>query len=86
MMHPARPRLEAALRTYFDHCGLRADWKAIQAAPCGRLVSLISMICPFDTADKQALLEAPDTRHRLEILLDLIESCSCKSGPCDSAQ
>lgn len=68
-----RDRLTQALRKYFDYCGLSADWKAISNAPDETLVTSLSMICPFAQAEKQALLEAPDTAARADVMLGLIE-------------
>ena len=68
-----RSRLFPALRGYFKLHGIEADWEMLGEAPDDRLVTCLSMICPFDGSEKQALLEAPDMDARSEILTTLIE-------------
>jgi Lon protease-like protein len=68
-----RARLVASLRSYFAVHGISADWKAIEASGDERLVTCLSMICPFEASEKQALLEAPDLVERSRILTTLVE-------------
>ena len=37
------------------------------------LINSLSMLCPFEAADKQALLEAPSLQTRRETLVALME-------------
>ncbi len=68
-----RTRLFPALRCYFKLHGIEADWETLGEAPDERLVTCLSMICPFGASEKQALLQAPDLDARAEILTTLIE-------------
>jgi len=68
-----RNRLFPALRCYFKLHGIEADWETLGEAPDERLVTCLSMICPFGASEKQALLQAPDLNARAEILTTLIE-------------
>jgi Lon protease-like protein len=68
-----RARLLGVLRSYFDIEGISADWDAIETTPDERLVTCLSMICPFAPSEKQALLEAPGFRERGEMLTTLVE-------------
>lgn len=68
-----RDRLLDVLRRYFDRHGLSADWDTLRQAPDERLVTCLSMICPFGASEKQALLEAPDLRARGAMLTTLVE-------------
>ena len=43
-----RGRLLPALRSYFDHHGLTADWDAIERAADDALVTCLAMACPFE--------------------------------------
>ena len=61
-----------ALRGYFDHRGFNANWDAINAMGDDELVVSLGMACPFDTAEKQALLEAPSPSDRARTLLALL--------------
>ncbi|MGH6618346.1 MAG: LON peptidase substrate-binding domain-containing protein [Alphaproteobacteria bacterium] len=68
-----RGRLLASLKSYFSVHGISADWKAIEASADERLVTCLSMICPFEASEKQALLEAPNLPERSKILTTLVE-------------
>ena len=61
-----------ALRTYFTARGFEANWDAIDEMPDGLLVSTLAMVCPFEPAEKQALLEAATTEERSKALLALL--------------
>lgn len=54
---------------------MEADWDSIMQAPTESLVNALSIIAPFGTAEKQALLEAPDIIARAETLIALTERC-----------
>jgi len=68
-----RATMLAALRAYLSARGLGADWKALDALPEDRLVGTLSMLCPFEPTEKQALLEAPTEATRAETLLTLLK-------------
>ncbi|CAH2601377.1 Peptidase S16 [Rhodovastum atsumiense] len=59
-----RPALLAALRAFFGRRGFEANWEAIERMPDETLVTTLCMVCPFEPAEQQALLEAetPDDR------------------------
>jgi Lon protease-like protein len=61
-----------ALRPYFAAKGIDANWDAIEAMQDAMLVTTLSMLCPFDTAEKQALLEAPTETDRAADLVALL--------------
>lgn len=67
-----REALLGALRPYFKVHGIDANWEAIDAMPDDMLVVTLAMLCPFDTAEKQALLEAPTETDRAADLLALL--------------
>ncbi len=68
-----REALLAALRAYFAHRGLQANWDSIKQIPDDMLVVTLSMVCPFDPVEKQALLEAPTPADRAHALLTLLQ-------------
>ena len=68
----ARASLEDVLRVYLDAQGLSADWDAVRAADDDSLVTTLSGVCPFDPAEKQALLEAEDLPERAATLTALM--------------
>jgi Lon protease-like protein len=68
-----REVLLTALRGYFIHRGFDANWDAIKRLPDDMLVITLSMVCPFEPAEKQALLEAPGETERTAALLALLQ-------------
>jgi hypothetical protein len=68
-----RDTLLAALRSYFTHRGFDANWDAIKRLPDDMLVITLAMVCPFEPAEKQALLEAPNDAERASTLLTLLQ-------------
>ena len=67
-----RAGLLEALRSYFDHRGFDADWDSIGAMDDETLVTSLSMVCPFDPIEKQALLEVASLEERAETLRTLL--------------
>ena len=68
----ARDALFEALKSYLDHRGLAMDWDAVRAAPVNALVSSLCMALPFDSTEKQALLDAPSPPDRHAALITLL--------------
>lgn len=68
-----RERLLAALKSYLSSRDMQADWKSVMTAPAEALVNALAMMCPFDPAEKQALLEADSFQARTRTLLALLE-------------
>jgi Lon protease-like protein len=75
-----RERLLAALRTYFTKRGFDANWDAIGGMSDDALVVTLSMVCPFDAASKQALLEAPTPIERAQALLTVLQIAAHEPG------
>jgi Lon protease-like protein len=68
-----RAELLQSLRGYFAHRGFEANWDAINQMPDDALVVTLSMVCPFEPAEKQALLEAGTPTDRAQTLLALLQ-------------
>ena len=75
-----RERLLAALKHYLSRRDMKADWKSVMTAPPESLVNALAMMCPFEPAEKQALLEAPSWVERVATLVALLE-ISTAPGP-----
>ncbi len=76
-----RETLLECVKAYFESRGLRADWKAIEAASDEALATSLSMVCPFDDMrDKQALLESPNTAARGDVLRSLLQMALYNAG------
>lgn len=78
-----RARLRALLEQYFVKEGMDCDWGAIDEAPDGRLITCLSMVCPFDAREKQALLEAKCCKTRAEMFMTMLDM-AVRSGIADS--
>lgn len=68
-----RAALLAVLRHYFEVKGFSADWAQLESCGDERLVTSLAMICPFDIAEKQALLEAASLADRAQLLTAILE-------------
>jgi hypothetical protein len=68
-----RERVLRALSNFLKANDLKADWDGIKNAPNEALVNALAMMCPYGSAEKQALLEAPDLKTRAEILVAVTE-------------
>ncbi len=67
-----RSDLETSLRTYLDAQNLSADWEAVAGADDESLVNTLSAVCPFNVAEKQALLETKTVPARAATLCALM--------------
>jgi Lon protease-like protein len=74
-----RKTLLRALSSFLKANNLKADWEGIENAPNEALVNALAMMSPYDSAEKQALLEAPDLKTRAEILVAVTEIELAKS-------
>ncbi|MFL5001912.1 MAG: LON peptidase substrate-binding domain-containing protein, partial [Xanthobacteraceae bacterium] len=68
-----RAALLKALSAFLKANKLEADWEGIENAPNEALVNALAMMSPYGSAEKQALLEAPDLKTRAEILVAVTE-------------
>jgi Lon protease-like protein len=68
-----RARLLAAFKAYLEANKLEADWESVERAGNMTLVNSLSMMAPFEPAEKQALLEAPDLKTRAETFIAITE-------------
>lgn len=68
-----RPAFLALLGRYLDAEGLKTDWESLKDAEDELLINSLSMLCPFEPEEKQALLEAPGLTTRRETLVTLME-------------
>lgn len=61
------------LNRFFEDRGLSTDWDSMEGAEPELLINSLSMLCPFEPEERQALLEAPSLSTRRETLVTLIE-------------
>ena len=74
-----RKALLAALSAFLKTNNLKADWDGIEKAPNEALVNALAMMSPYEPAEKQAMLEAPDLKTRARILVAVTEIELAKS-------
>lgn len=77
---PPRGTLDAAFRKYAIGNEIAADWEAVEDAPMETLVNALATGCPFEPAERQALLEAADLGERCRVLIKLFELNSNPKG------
>jgi uncharacterized protein len=75
-----REELLKTLSDFLKANKLKADWDGIEKAPNEALVNALAMMSPYGSAEKQALLEAPDLKTRAEILVAVTEMELAKSN------
>lgn len=68
-----RAALEAESRRFADKLGYGVDWDAVARLDDETFVNAIAQVGPFDSAAKQALLEANQLSDRSEMLIQLME-------------
>lgn len=76
-----REALLGALRPYFKARGIEANWEAVEGTGDATLVTTLSMVCPFDVREKQALLEARGPAERAAMLIALMQMGSHGMAP-----
>ena len=76
----ARTRFAHALKRYLNRRELDIDWDTAAQAPLEALINSLAMGLPFEPAEKQALLEAPDLAARFDTLTTLLEIDAMEDG------
>ena len=69
----ARASLEFESKRFADAQGYSVDWDSVAKLDDESLVNGIAQIAPFDTAAKQALLEAADIEVRADLIVQLMQ-------------
>lgn len=68
-----RAALESESQRFAQAQGYAVDWDSVARLDDESLVNGIAQIAPFDSAAKQALLEAPDLASRSELIVQLMQ-------------
>jgi uncharacterized protein len=79
-----RDKLNTLLQSYFSAQEMNCDWEAVQKAPDGKLITCLSMVCPFEPKEKQALLEASGCKSRGETFMTMLEMAVKARKECGS--
>jgi len=75
-----REKLLSLVNAYFSSSNLPANWDEIKKASNERLISSLTLICPFDPQEKQALLESPTLTQRTQMMTALLEIAFLRSS------
>ncbi len=75
-----RPALLKAFRDYLNANDMNADWDQVDAASTEVLVNTLSLLAPYASKEKQALLEAPDLKTRADVLVALTEMALARTS------
>jgi Lon protease-like protein len=70
---PGQDRILSVLKDYCSLKGIEADWSELMEWPQTALVAALSMMCPFGSGEKQALLECAEQGERTDLLITLME-------------
>ena len=81
-----RGLLVTRLKQYFDAQGITADWGVIEQTPDHRLVTTLAMVCPFESSEKQALLECDSLKSRASMMLALLDMAVADTSGGDHAR
>lgn len=68
-----RPAFLDLLARFFETTKLTSDWDSLKEADEEMLINSLSILCPFEDEERQALLEAPSLETRRETLVTLME-------------
>lgn len=81
---PLAPAMRAAveheLAGYLGARSMAADWTAVTDADDESLINSLATACPFETAERQALLEAPTLAERADLLLAFMRFADAGDG------
>jgi Lon protease-like protein len=78
-----RAGFERESRRFAEAQGYRVDWESVARLDDVSLINGVCQIAPFDSAAKQALLEADDISQRCELLIQLMQFFGRRDGSDD---
>ncbi len=68
-----RPRLLGLLKEYLQEQDITANWDEINRASDDLILNSLTMACPFEPLEKQALLETTSLSERCDMMIALME-------------
>lgn len=69
----SRENLRDLVCSYFQMHGMACDWHIFDEATDEKIITCLSMICPFEVSEKQALIEAASFCDRADMLTTMID-------------
>ncbi|WP_390587011.1 LON peptidase substrate-binding domain-containing protein [Erythrobacter sp. MTPC3] len=80
LSYAQRGGFEIEARKFADRQGYSVDWDSVERLDDQSLINGVSQIAPFDSASKQALLEAENLSARCELLVQLMQFFGRRDG------
>lgn len=71
-----RKEFVQSLKEYFKSQNIKADWKIIEKAPSNLLLISLAQSCPFNSEEKQLLLESKNLDDLTDIMITLFKISS----------
>lgn len=68
-----REKLKTLLMDYFEQEAMSCDFEKFDGVPDGKLMTCLSMICPFEPREKQVLLEQVCCVERAKLFITMLE-------------
>ena len=81
-----REKLLQLLGTYFEREGMSCDFDKFEGLQDGKLMTCLSMVCPFEPSEKQALLEQVCCKERAQMFMTMIEMAIKSGKPLDKSK
>lgn len=79
-----RSALEMESRRFAEGQGYKVDWEQVERLDDETLVNSIAQIAPFDSAAKQAMLEAAGLNERADLIIQLMQFFGTRARDDDS--
>jgi Lon protease-like protein len=76
-----RPMFTQRLRHFLREKSLEVDWRALGQMTDVQLVHTMATLLPLESAEKQAILEAPSAYERASVLLTALEISTIEGSP-----
>ena len=81
-----REKLHNLLEAYFEKEGMSCDFNKFEGIEDGKLMTCLSMVCPFEPSEKQALLEQVCCKERSEMFMTMVEMAIKSGKPLDKSK
>ncbi|MDE0933217.1 MAG: LON peptidase substrate-binding domain-containing protein [Novosphingopyxis baekryungensis] len=80
-----RASLEQEAKAFAESMDYQVDWESVSRLDDYSMVNGTAQVVPFDSAAKQALLEARGLSERAALIVQLLQFFGARSGPTDPA-
>ncbi len=80
-----RASLEQEAKTFAEAMNYQVDWESVGRLDDYAMVNGTAQVVPFDSAAKQALLEARGLSERAALIVQLLQFFGARNGPTDPA-